>query len=749
MKHQRGTDGTPSAEQVEGVVSLEKALLVDVCLGMPLGKWFDSIERSETEEIIAAAPDTAILRSDQLALLKAAYARRNKAVTAAVNAISRMADACVAQGVFSVATKSRPAPSGSLNDYCSLAKYWWPNPETENGLPYVRKDGEVNPECYGDGYDYLKLVRFSEATVILALSAYLTGKREHAAHLESLLQTWFLDENTRQTPHFEYAQLTPGAEGPRGAGLVEARFLVYVTDAVRLLEGAGFLPPAVADAVRGWFSNLLTWFRTSRPGAVSEHASNNIAFWHDVQLIAYADFCGRDDLVVETLQSVMPRTADQISDDGALTHELKRSRPYDYVAFTLAAMALISGLGEKHGITLWDQPEADGRNFQAAHDWLLAATHSRPLIEQLLPRGPTTTGFDLGHVLEIGLRVRGAERASLAQKEVAQAAELKVQELQAELASSRQGRNSEEFRNLRRRYAHQLRTIRNARRRADARVRQVLVTLNEERKESASYRKRLEAELEVLKQRLDEKLALLKSLEGKADTELRKAVELSSSLQKKYLLESIRRRAARAREAEMIKERDILAAQLNRIIEEMEKTRRAHEMEQSLRESMSTELKEKVRVIDDLRTNHDREIRFLQAQVDAGKAMWEYYAKKSEDYRQQCMNARKELASAKRNQEKLQAKVDEIQDVCAVQARKLDELNRRVKILDKQTRDIAGYALKLEGSLKAVHESTSWKVTRPLRAIILLLTGRKPRKPRVPKKPESLKRVLKEIRERV
>src|SRR5690606_6236570 len=332
---------------------------------------------------------------------------------------------------------------------------------------------------------------------------------------------------------------------------------------------------------------------------------------------------------------------------------------------------------------------------------------------------------------------------------VTQAADVKVQELQAELASGVQGRNSEEFRNLRRRYAHQLRTIRNARRRADARVRQVLVTLNEERKESASYRKRLEAELEVLKQRLDEKLALLKSLEGKADTELRKAVELSNSLQKKYLLESIRRRAARAREAEMIKERDILAAQLNRIIEEMEKTRRAHEMEQSLRESMSTELKEKVRVIDDLRTNHDREIRFLQAQVDAGKAMWEYYAKKSEDYRQQCMNARKELASAKRNQEKLQAKVDEIQDVCAVQARKLDELNRRVKILDKQTRDIAGYALKLEGSLKAVHESTSWKVTRPLRAIILLLTGRKPRKPRVPKKPESLKRVLKEIRERV
>jgi hypothetical protein len=37
-------------------------------------------------------------------------------------------------------------PSGSKNDYMSMGPYWWPDPEKPDGLPYIRRDGEVNPE---------------------------------------------------------------------------------------------------------------------------------------------------------------------------------------------------------------------------------------------------------------------------------------------------------------------------------------------------------------------------------------------------------------------------------------------------------------------------------------------------------------------------------------------------------------------------------------------------------------------------
>jgi hypothetical protein len=34
---------------------------------------------------------------------------------------------------------------GGPNDFYSNGDYWWPNPKTTNGLPYVKRDGESNP----------------------------------------------------------------------------------------------------------------------------------------------------------------------------------------------------------------------------------------------------------------------------------------------------------------------------------------------------------------------------------------------------------------------------------------------------------------------------------------------------------------------------------------------------------------------------------------------------------------------------
>src|ERR1700744_5912961 len=34
---------------------------------------------------------------------------------------------------------------GGPNDFYSNGDYWWPNPKTTNGLPYVELDGKTNP----------------------------------------------------------------------------------------------------------------------------------------------------------------------------------------------------------------------------------------------------------------------------------------------------------------------------------------------------------------------------------------------------------------------------------------------------------------------------------------------------------------------------------------------------------------------------------------------------------------------------
>ena len=49
-------------------------------------------------------------------------------------------------GPFSVTSKAITPPSGDKHDYMSQAPYFWPDPNRPNGWPYIRRDGERNPE---------------------------------------------------------------------------------------------------------------------------------------------------------------------------------------------------------------------------------------------------------------------------------------------------------------------------------------------------------------------------------------------------------------------------------------------------------------------------------------------------------------------------------------------------------------------------------------------------------------------------
>src|SRR5580700_7972891 len=37
-----------------------------------------------------------------------------------------------------IVNKTKAPPSGDMHDYMSMARYWWPNPDTPDHLPYVR-----------------------------------------------------------------------------------------------------------------------------------------------------------------------------------------------------------------------------------------------------------------------------------------------------------------------------------------------------------------------------------------------------------------------------------------------------------------------------------------------------------------------------------------------------------------------------------------------------------------------------------
>ncbi|HUG53999.1 MAG TPA: alginate lyase family protein [Vicinamibacteria bacterium] len=309
-------------------------------------------------------------------------------------------------GPFSVTTKVVTPPSGDRHDYMSQAPYWWRNPATADGLPYVRRDGERNPEIRRIS-DRDHLGRLVTAVETLALAYYLLGDDAWAQRAALLLRTWFLDPATGMNPHLEYGQGIPGLTQGRGIGIIETRSLIGLVDAVGLLAGSGAWTEADQRGLVAWFRGYLRWLRESGHGRDEAATTNNHGTWYDAQVASFALFAGQPDLAREVLAAARTRrVAAQIQPDGRQPRELERTRSWSYSVMNLGGMVALAALGERCGVDLWGFQSPDGRGIRKAIDWLVPFAQGRPWPHpQITPGSPG----DLAPVLrEASARYRDA-----------------------------------------------------------------------------------------------------------------------------------------------------------------------------------------------------------------------------------------------------------------------------------------------------------------------------------------------------
>ncbi len=287
----------------------------------------------------------------------------------ALDKLRKQADKALKQEPLSVMQKPMTPPSGDKHDYMSLAPYWWPDPTKPGGLPYVRRDGERNPEIK-TMQDHEHCDEMITATYTLALAYYILQDEKYAAAATNLLRAWFLDPATRMNPNLEFAQAVRGKNDGRGTGLIETRRFSSTVDAIGLLDGSKSWTAADQKGAQEWFAKYLKWLQSSKNGRDEAAAANNHGSYYDVQTASIALFTGDNELATKVLKKEPKRFLAQINKDGGQPLELERTKAQSYSTFNLTALFQLALLGQNVGVDLWSVQGKNGGSLRQALDFL-------------------------------------------------------------------------------------------------------------------------------------------------------------------------------------------------------------------------------------------------------------------------------------------------------------------------------------------------------------------------------------------
>lgn len=286
--------------------------------------------------------------------------------------LSTDAEQALNKGPFSVHYKTACSPSGDKGDYFSGAPYWWPNPETSDGLPYVRRDCDriPNTNLYSpesESYDRTSLQRLIDSVTALTFAGGSTNHK-HAAFL---LRHWFLDAETSMNPNMRYAQVRVGIDIKSGApsGLIEARDISLLPDCIRMLSASGALSENDVEGLKGWFSKFLLWYRTAPQALKERRTGNNHATNYDLLTLSLLTFVGDVAGLKSHATRSLKRLAQQFMPDGDQPAEAKRPHVLHYCTYNLQSWVLAARVLGAAGA---DVSSAAGPIFERAahHLWL-------------------------------------------------------------------------------------------------------------------------------------------------------------------------------------------------------------------------------------------------------------------------------------------------------------------------------------------------------------------------------------------
>lgn len=305
------------------------------------------------------------MQEARLGQLKSAYAgKEDPNVPPEAMPIARKtvkeADKRMGKLVITITENENLQASKDPHDYFSIGRYFWPDSSKPDGLPWINRDGETNPDAV-KASDEKKLSEMIHAVEYLALAYQLTGDEKYGAEAARFLRGFFLDADTKMNPHLDYGQSVPGKATGRGWGLIDTRGFMSLPDVLKLLEKCPAWTTKDRKEMKAWWTAYGDWMQTSKIGLQEKKAPNNHGAAYDVQLAAVLVMSEKEDEAKKVLRESLPaRLDDHITADGKQPRELARTKSWSYSCFNLKNICKGAVMAQSMGIDLWNHEGTDG-----------------------------------------------------------------------------------------------------------------------------------------------------------------------------------------------------------------------------------------------------------------------------------------------------------------------------------------------------------------------------------------------------
>ena len=321
------------------------------------------------QRVTAQTPQLFLQNANKVAAVKS-VAKSDDSIKQNIKQLVKQADKLLKKQYGSVMDKKFAPPCGNMHEYMSLARYFWYDSSKPDGKPYIRKDGQKNPEVdkISDDKNIDGLIG---AVHTLSWAYYFTDDNKYAEKATQFIRFWFLDTATMMLPNLNHAQMTTGSDTGRGSGIIDTHNLPWMLDAIGLLRSSSAWKKEDEVGMKQWFNDYLTWMLTSKNGKHEGKTKNNHKTFYENQIASIALFCGRDEVANNVFSNAKKLIESQVEPDGKQPEELVRTLALSYSMFNIQAWFFLANVAEKKGVDLWHYETKDGRSIKKAIDYLI------------------------------------------------------------------------------------------------------------------------------------------------------------------------------------------------------------------------------------------------------------------------------------------------------------------------------------------------------------------------------------------